>query len=115
MATPDRPNTSTDLNRPQDILVRDTLLDIIDRQRLSAVFQPIIDFRHHAYIAFEGLIRGPENTALHRPKDLLDAAERLGLRHNLEQLCRETIFRSFARLQLPGKDLAPDGRGDTFP
>ena len=102
MTSPDRPNTPTEPVRPQDILVRETLLDIIARQRLTAVFQPIIDFRHHAYIAFEGLIRGPENTALHRPKDLLDAAERLGLRHDLEQLCRETIFRAFAKLQFPG-------------
>ncbi len=81
----------------------DLLDDIIDNQRLMAVFQPIIDFRTHSYIAFEGLIRGPANTPLHSPKQLFDAAEHHGLRRKLEKACRETVFRAFAKLQLPGK------------
>ena len=81
----------------------DLLDDIIDNHRLTAVFQPIIDFSTHSYIAFEGLIRGPVNTPLHTPLQLFAAAERQGLRRKLEQACRETIFRAFAKLQLPGK------------
>lgn len=81
----------------------DLLEDIIENQRLAAVFQPIIDFRTHSYTGFEGLIRGPANTPLHSPKQLFETAERHGLRRRLEQACRETIFRAFARLQLPGK------------
>jgi EAL domain-containing protein (putative c-di-GMP-specific phosphodiesterase class I)/GGDEF domain-containing protein len=81
----------------------DLLEDIIDNRRLSAVFQPIIDFRSHAYIGFEGLIRGPASTPLHLPIQLFAAAERHGLRRKLERACRETVFRSFAQLQLPGK------------
>ena len=77
--------------------------DIIENRRLTAVFQPIIDFRTHSYTGFEGLIRGPLNTPLHSPKQLFDMAERHGMRRKLEQACRETVFRSFARLQLPGK------------
>ncbi len=81
----------------------DLLDDIIDNHRLTAVFQPIIDFRTHSYTGFEGLIRGPEHTPLHSPKQLFDAAERQGMRRKLEQSCRETVFRAFAQLQLPGK------------
>src|ERR1035437_9472291 len=81
----------------------DQLLDLIDNRRLSSVFQPIIDFRTHSYIAFEGLIRGPVDGTLHSPKQLFEAAERHGLRKKLEQACRETVFRGFAKLQLPGK------------
>ena len=93
----------------------DQLIDLIDNRQLSCVFQPIIDFRTHSYIAFEGLIRGPEGTALHTPHQLFTAAERHGLRRQLEQVCRETVFRGFARLQLPGKlfiNSSPDCLGD---
>lgn len=81
----------------------DLLEDIIDNGRLSAVFQPIIDFSTHSYTGFEGLIRGPENTPLHSPAQLFEAAELHGMRRKLERACRETVFRAFARLQLPGK------------
>lgn len=77
--------------------------DIVENCRLSAVFQPIIDFRTHSYIGYEGLIRGPADTPLHSPMHLFSAAERHGVRRKLEQACRETIFRAFAKLQLPGK------------
>ena len=79
------------------------LEDIIDNHRLSAVFQPIINFRAHGFLGFEGLIRGPHQTPLHTPRTLFDCAERHGMRRRLERCCRETVFRSFARLQLPGK------------
>jgi len=95
----------------------DLLEEILDRRQLSAVFQPIIDFRTHSYIAFEGLIRGPENTPLHSPKKLFETAELAGLRKKLEKACRETIFRSFAKLQLPGKlfvNSSPDCLEDEF-
>ena len=81
----------------------DFLRNIIENSRLTAVFQPIMDFRSHSYIAFEGLIRGPINTPLHLPTPLFEAAERHGLRRLLERACRETVFRAFAKLQLPGK------------
>lgn len=89
--------------------------EIIENSRLSAVFQPIIDFRNHAYIAFEGLIRGPRHSALHSPKALFETADRLGARRMLERACRETVFRAFARLHLPGKlfiNASPDSLDD---
>ena len=79
------------------------LKDLIENRRLTAVFQPILDFRSVSYIGFEGLIRGPENTPLHSPAQLFEAAERRGLRQVLERACRETVFRSFAKNKLPAK------------
>ena len=93
----------------------DQLIELIDNRHLTCVFQPIIDFRTHAYIAFEGLIRGPATSALRSPQQLFAAAERHGLRRQLEQVCRETVFRGFAKLQLPGKlfiNSSPDCLGD---
>ena len=56
--------------------------ELIEKSRLSAVFQPIIDFRNLSYIAFEGLIRGPKNSPLHTPKSLFAVADRLGARRS---------------------------------
>ena len=89
--------------------------ELIEKSSLSAVFQPIIDFRNLSYIAFEGLIRGPKNSPLHTPKSLFEVADRLGARRVLERACRETIFRDFARLNLPGKlfiNSSPDSLED---
>lgn len=91
------------------------LRSFIDHGLLTAVFQPIMDFRAHAYFAFEGLIRGPANTHYHAPQQLFAAAERHGLRQDLESACRKTIFRTFAQLQLPGKlfiNASPDSLDD---
>lgn len=83
--------------------------------KLSAVFQPILDFRAHAYFAFEGLIRGPVDSPYHSPVELFAAAERHGLRLTLERKCRETVFRAFAQSGLPGKlfiNASPDSLVD---
>ena len=88
---------------------------LIRHGRLSAVFQPILDFRAHTHFAFEGLIRGPLNTPYHAPQPLFAAAERHGLRLELERCCRETVFRAFAELRLPGKlfiNASPDSLDD---
>ncbi|NJA88876.1 GGDEF domain-containing protein [Rhodocyclus tenuis] len=81
----------------------DTLVAIIRERRLQAVFQPILDFRTHTYFAYEALIRGPQGTPLHAPSALFAAADRHGLRRELEAVCREIQFVAFAERQLPGK------------
>ena len=40
--------------------------DLYHRRRLTAAFQPILDFRARQYLGFEGLIRGPAGTPLHK-------------------------------------------------
>ncbi len=76
---------------------------IIHDGMLQPVFQPIFDFRARAYLGFEALIRGPQDTALHRPDQLFAAARDAGLAVELEHACREASLRAFARLRLPGR------------
>ena len=80
----------------------DALLELINNDRLTPVFQPILDYRGQAYAGFEGLIRGPADSSLHSPAALFDLAARHGLTMELERACRTAIFRAFARLKLRG-------------
>ncbi|OHC64562.1 MAG: diguanylate cyclase [Rhodocyclales bacterium GWA2_65_20] len=77
-------------------------IELYQRRNLSAVFQPILDFRAHGYLGFEGLIRGPAGTSLHSPHVLFGLARESGLTTDFERLCREVVLREFARLRLPG-------------
>lgn len=71
-------------------------------QRLTAVFQPILDLNGIAYSGFEGLIRGPAHSFLESPAALFAVARHHELLPELEHACRQTICRSFAQLRLPG-------------
>ena len=77
--------------------------EVFDNCLLTAVFQPILDFRARNYLAFEGLIRGPVDTPLHSPIALFDMARKAGVNTEFERLCREVVLRGFAALRLPGK------------
>ncbi|HLY96522.1 MAG TPA: EAL domain-containing protein, partial [Sideroxyarcus sp.] len=78
------------------------LREIIERRRLSALFQPIVDLKSGEFLGFEGLIRGPADSPLHSPINLFGAAEQQGLQLELEMLSRQTVLEAFARLGLPG-------------
>ncbi|RTL53173.1 MAG: GGDEF domain-containing protein [Rhodocyclaceae bacterium] len=79
------------------------LQEVIQRKQLRAVFQPILDFRARSYLAYEGLIRGPQGSDLESPAVLFELAHVSGQTVALERLCREIIFRAFAAQGLPGK------------
>ncbi len=76
---------------------------IIREGLLHPGFQPILDFRAHAYLGFEALIRGPASSPLHLPEQLFAAARSAGLASALEHACREASLRAFAHLGLPGR------------
>ena len=99
------PAAQPDLENPTAVGRRDAdhLVSLIANHRLAAVFQPILDFRAHAYIGFEALIRGPVDSPCHTPCALFGTADRHGLRQELERACRATIFTAFAQARLPGK------------
>src|SRR5688572_29056693 len=82
-----------------DELVR----DIIARERVQAVFQPIIDLKKRTILGYESLTRGPEDTSFHKPIALFEAATRLGLESELEIVCRKNSIRAFAKLGLDAK------------
>lgn len=99
MGTMDLPTTQGTIPTSDHIA---TLIKILRSGDVFPVFQPILDVRRIAYMGFETLIRGPENSSLHRPAELFAAADAAGLMEDLEHLCREKSLRAFAALRLPG-------------
>lgn len=66
---------------------------IIDRGNVRTVFQPIVDLRTGATVAYEALSRGPVGH-LERPDLLFDAARLAGRLIDLDELCRRTALTS---------------------
>lgn len=84
---------------------------ILGKRNLSALFQPILEMSSGELIGFEGLIRGPANSALHSPCNLFSAAKQQGRTLEVEMLCRQIVLERFAQLKLPGKlflNVSPD-------
>lgn len=77
--------------------------EILHRQRLSAVFQPVVLMKSGMILGYEGLIRGPENSPWHSPRELFREATAREVRTPVEKLCRNVIVRSFLKLGLREK------------
>ncbi len=77
--------------------------DVLKKQRLTSYFQPIVDLDKREIHAYEALIRGPSDTALFSPVELLSTAERFNLSSQMERLCRQTNINHFAEKKLKGK------------
>ncbi len=87
------------------------LQEVLQNGLLSPVFQPIVDLNSGALIGYEGLIRGPQGSALHSPVELFRLARQCGLGPRLEYLCRRVILKGFVESRLPGKiflNVSPD-------
>ncbi|RJG04348.1 GGDEF domain-containing protein [Noviherbaspirillum sedimenti] len=87
------------------------LHEVLQQGLLTPVFQPIVDMNSGALIGYEGLIRGPEGSALHAPAQLFHAARQSGLGPQLEDCCSEVILKKFVELALPGRiflNISPD-------
>ncbi|MGE5385408.1 MAG: GGDEF domain-containing protein [Betaproteobacteria bacterium] len=77
--------------------------DIVRRKQLTAVFQPIFDYRVRGFLGFEGLIRGPADSRFHSPAALFGAVRAHGIECWFEGICRKVVLAGFARSGLPGK------------
>lgn len=86
-----------------DPVQRALLEEILEHSLLYPVFQPIVDLRNGALIGYEGLIRGPQDTALHSPVLLFKLARLCGRGLQLEHRCSEVILKKFVELALPGR------------
>jgi EAL domain-containing protein (putative c-di-GMP-specific phosphodiesterase class I)/CBS domain-containing protein len=64
------------------------LKEIIDRQEIMPVFQPIASLTDGSVIGYEALSRGPHGSMLERPDALFSAAAEGDLVWELEYLCR---------------------------
>lgn len=78
--------------------------DILRHGELTALFQPIYDFKTGVVMAWEALTRGPRGSAFHSPAALFDFAEKTEQLFVLEQACRTTALRTVGKLG-PGQRL----------
>ncbi len=78
------------------------LRDIIDHERLTILFQPIVAAADLGIHGYEALTRGPSDSPLHAPVGLFDAAYRAGMLLELECACWRLACRHFLELGLPG-------------
>lgn len=72
--------------------------ELIDGQRLGAVYQPIVNLSSGAIDAWEALTRGPKDSHFHSPSVLFDFAEEVGQVFHLERACREAAIRGMGSL-----------------
>jgi len=83
--------------------LRLNFFEILQQARVSALYQPIVDFKRQSILGYESLIRGPSDSPLHSPVMLFDAARREGRLTELDLLCRRTGIRGFKERRLGGK------------
>lgn len=85
------------------ITLQKELRRLIEFKLLAPVFQPIVAVENPRIIGYEALIRGPEDSPLHKPDTLFAVARESRLLAALEFACREVSCERFAALDLPGK------------
>jgi len=84
-------------------VLHDELIKILDGEKLTPHFQPIVSLVQKDIIGYEALIRGPSDSPLHSPFNLFSTAERFNLSTTLEFTCRKLSIQSYARLNLNKK------------
>ena len=99
MQKPQRARLSV-VEPPQE---RESLLRLIENHGLHPVFQPLVKLRQGEVFGHEALIRGPVDSALHMPVDLLAAAARESLEIEFELRCVATALEAWGRLAQPGR------------
>ena len=75
--------------------------DVIDRQLVRTLFQPVVDLATGSICGFEALSRGPVGSALESPMALLEAARAAGRLGELDWLCRSRAMLAAADAGLP--------------
>ncbi|MFP4607407.1 MAG: GGDEF domain-containing protein [Thiohalospira sp.] len=88
-----------------------TIDEVLDREQVGTVLQPLVDLRSDRILGYEALSRGPGDSPLHNPLVLFDAATEQGRLVELENLCRRRAIEAFTAQGLPGKlfiNVTPD-------
>jgi EAL domain-containing protein (putative c-di-GMP-specific phosphodiesterase class I) len=83
---------------------KEKLQELILKESISTVFQPIVDFSSNSIIGYEALSRGPFGTEYENPYILFDAAAETELLFELDQLCRKKALTNSKGL-IPGYKL----------
>jgi EAL domain-containing protein (putative c-di-GMP-specific phosphodiesterase class I) len=82
----------------EDLLLKETLQDLIVRERVVTAFQPILLLKDRTVLGFEALSRGSRGTGLETAYEMFGAAEQLGLLVELDRLCRMRALLSAGRI-----------------
>lgn len=83
--------------------LHEELITILDGEKLTPHFQPIISLAQKEIVGYEALIRGPSDSPLHSAFNLFDTAQRFNLSARLEFICRELTIQRYVSLDLRGK------------
>ena len=78
---------------------KELLQEIILKEDVRTLFQPVIDLRTRETIGFESLIRGPQGTEYESPYMLFDIATDSDLVFELDRLCRRHALTSASELK----------------
>ncbi len=75
-----------------------TIEEIIEKELITTLFQPLISFKRKQILGFEALSRGlnPNDNTLINPQILIREAEQFGLILDLDRLFRKKAFENFA-------------------
>lgn len=94
---------ASSISPPRDDALSAHLHEILERRLLTALFQPIVDFRSGEIAGYEGLFRGPSDSPLHSPSRLAKIAEQQHRVVEVDYLGRRIVLEKFAELNLPGR------------
>lgn len=70
---------------------------------ITTLFQPIVSLSERRILGYEALSRGPSNSPLHSPINLLATARQAGRLNELEMTCRQSACRRYSQGALRGK------------
>jgi len=94
-------------NTGQNNSLDQTLLSELDsmilNENITTAFQPIFDTNNNTLYAFEALMRGPKDSALHSPETVFALSRKYNRVMELDQVCRKKAIESYKSLDLPGK------------
>jgi len=91
-------------NSKTELQNRGRLQKILLEEKITTVYQPIIDLNRKEVFGYEALSRGPANSEIEAPVILFTLAEDIGLLFDLDRLCRKRSIIN-ARGKEPGKKL----------
>lgn len=80
------------------MMIKKELERILKNKEITTLFQPVVSLKTGEIIGYEALSRGPENSELYSPIELLLAAEKYNRLWELEMLFREKAIRNASKL-----------------
>lgn len=90
-------STLSEADKP---MLEQQLREIIEKEDIVSVFQPIVSLRDGSVLGYEALSRGPAGTIMEAPDVLFMVAEEIREIWELERLCRAKALSAMQRAQM---------------